>query len=103
MAGNRSRRRGAVNLALAGGTRHSWDPILPCYAKILRQLRRDSMPPGVGGTPGFHYDRSVGDRIVTWPNVLSAARLAGVPVFLWLVLGPRTATGDIIAAAVLGL
>jgi cardiolipin synthase len=45
----------------------------------------------------------VGDRIVTWPNVLSAARLAGVPVFLWLVLGPRTATGDIIAAAVLGL
>jgi cardiolipin synthase len=45
----------------------------------------------------------VGDRIVTWPNVLSAARLAGVPVFLWLVLGPRSATGDIIAACVLGL
>ncbi len=50
----------------------------------------------------FHYDRSVGDRIVTWPNVLTAARLAGVPVFLWLVLGPRTATADIIAAGVLG-
>jgi cardiolipin synthase (CMP-forming) len=44
----------------------------------------------------------VGDRIVTWPNALSAARLAGVPVFLWLVLGPRTATADIIAAALLG-
>jgi cardiolipin synthase len=44
----------------------------------------------------------VGDRIVTWPNVLTAARLAGVPVFLWLVLGPRTATADIIAAGVLG-
>jgi cardiolipin synthase len=44
----------------------------------------------------------VGDRIITWPNVLSAARLAGVPVFLWLVLGPRTATADIIAAALLG-
>jgi cardiolipin synthase (CMP-forming) len=45
----------------------------------------------------------VGDRIVTWPNALSAARLAGVPVFLWLVLGPRTATADIFAAALLGL
>jgi cardiolipin synthase (CMP-forming) len=44
----------------------------------------------------------VGDRIVTWPNALSAARLAGVPVFLWLVLGPRTATADVIAAALLG-
>jgi cardiolipin synthase (CMP-forming) len=45
----------------------------------------------------------VGDRIVTWPNALSALRLAGVPVFLWLVLGPRTATSDLIAAGILGL
>jgi cardiolipin synthase (CMP-forming) len=45
----------------------------------------------------------VGDRIVTWPNVLSAARLAGVPVFLWLVIGPRTVTTDLIAAGILGL
>ncbi len=45
----------------------------------------------------------MGDRIVTWPNALSAARLAGVPVFLWLVIGPRTATADIIAAGILGL
>ena len=44
----------------------------------------------------------MGDRIVTWPNVLSALRLAGVPVFLWLVLGLRSATGDIIAAGLLG-
>jgi cardiolipin synthase len=59
--------------------------------------------PEVGEQPRFNYDRSVGDRILTWPNALSAARLAGVPVFLWLVLGPRSATGDIIAAALLGL
>ena len=45
----------------------------------------------------------MGDRIVTWPNALSAARLAGVPVFLWLILGPRTATADLIAAGILGL
>src|ERR1700678_2591544 len=59
-------------------------------------------PPAVGAQPRFHYHHSVGDRIVTWPNALSAARLAGVPVFLGLVLGPRTATTDIIAAGLLG-
>src|SRR5215470_15268980 len=33
-------------------------------------------------------------RVMTIPNVISFARLAGVPVFLWLVLGVRTQTGD---------
>ena len=33
-------------------------------------------------------------RIVTIPNAISVARLAGVPVFLWLVLGPRSQAGD---------
>jgi cardiolipin synthase (CMP-forming) len=60
------------------------------------------VPPGDGVRTRFDYDRSVGDRIATWPNALSAARLAGVPVFLWLVLGPRTATADIVAAGLLG-
>ncbi len=41
------------------------------------------------------------DRILTIPNAISAARLAGVPVFLWLVLGPRTATADYWAVALL--
>ena len=45
----------------------------------------------------------MGDRIVTWPSALSDARLLGVPVFLWLVIGPRTATTDLIAAGILGL
>ncbi len=34
------------------------------------------------------------DRILTIPNGISAARLLGVPVFLWLVLVPRSQTGD---------
>jgi cardiolipin synthase (CMP-forming) len=34
------------------------------------------------------------DRVLTIPNALSVARLAGVPVFLWLVLGLRSQTGD---------
>jgi cardiolipin synthase (CMP-forming) len=40
-------------------------------------------------------------RILTVPNAISVARLAGVPVFLWLVLGPQAdgwAVGLLIAA-----
>jgi cardiolipin synthase len=41
------------------------------------------------------------DRVLTIPNAISVVRLAGVPVFLWLVLGPRTATADYWAVALL--
>jgi cardiolipin synthase (CMP-forming) len=34
------------------------------------------------------------NRIITIPNLISFARLAGVPVFLWLVLGVQTSAGD---------
>ena len=44
---------------------------------------------------------TAGDRVWTIPNGISAARLLGVPVFLWLVLGPRTATGDAWAVGLL--
>ncbi|MHB1592730.1 MAG: CDP-alcohol phosphatidyltransferase family protein [Streptosporangiaceae bacterium] len=40
-------------------------------------------------------------RILTIPNLISFARLVGVPVFLWLVLGPRSTAGDWWALAVL--
>jgi cardiolipin synthase len=33
-------------------------------------------------------------RVWTIPNAISAARLLGVPVFLWLVLGPRSQAAD---------
>src|SRR5258708_23223006 len=33
-------------------------------------------------------------RVVTMPNALSSARLAGVPVFLWLVVGVQSQAGD---------
>ncbi|MEP6817867.1 MAG: CDP-alcohol phosphatidyltransferase family protein [Marmoricola sp.] len=39
-------------------------------------------------------------QILTVPNLISAARLAGVPLFLWLVLGPKA---DTIALVVLML
>jgi cardiolipin synthase len=41
------------------------------------------------------------DRVLTIPNGISAARLLGVPVFLWLVLGPRTAVADAWAVGIL--
>jgi len=40
------------------------------------------------------------DRWLTVPNVLSLARLAGVPLFLWLLLGPQY---DLLAVLVLAL
>ena len=36
----------------------------------------------------------VGERIWTIPNAISLARLIGVPVFLWLVLGVDSKAGD---------
>jgi cardiolipin synthase len=86
-----------VTAANSRGSRRSRRP------EIFWHKVPPEVPPAVSDQTRFNYDRSVGDRIVTWPNALSAARLAGVPVFLWLVLGPRSATGDIIAAALLGL
>jgi cardiolipin synthase (CMP-forming) len=41
------------------------------------------------------------DRVLTIPNLISFARLAGVPVFLWLVLGVQTSAGDWWALAIL--
>jgi cardiolipin synthase len=37
---------------------------------------------------------SLGGQILTIPNLISLARLLGVPVFLWLVLGVDSTTGD---------
>jgi cardiolipin synthase (CMP-forming) len=34
------------------------------------------------------------DRVLTIPNLISLARLLGVPVFLWLVLGLHSPAGD---------
>jgi cardiolipin synthase (CMP-forming) len=45
--------------------------------------------------------REVG-RVLTLPNVLSFARLAGVPLFLWLVLGPKADGLAIIVLLVAG-
>ncbi|WP_198659345.1 CDP-alcohol phosphatidyltransferase family protein [Nocardiopsis sp. FIRDI 009] len=45
----------------------------------------------------------VSDRIWTIPNLLSMLRLVGVPVFLWLVLGPRADWWALLVLAFAGL
>jgi cardiolipin synthase (CMP-forming) len=44
--------------------------------------------------------RDPADRLLTVPNVLSLLRLAGIPLFLWLLLGPHD---DLLAVLVLAL
>jgi cardiolipin synthase len=51
-------------------------------------------------TPDDDFAAAIGDRLLTIPNALSVLRLAGVPVFLWLMLGPHA---DGWALAVLAL
>lgn len=43
------------------------------------------------------------DRFWTVPNVLSVIRLIGVPIFLWLALGPRADGWAVSVLAVAGL
>lgn len=43
------------------------------------------------------------DRVLTVPNLLSFLRLALVPVFLWLLLGPRETWSDLLALAILAV
>ena len=42
------------------------------------------------------------DRVLTVPNVLSALRLLGVPLFLWLILVPQADGWAILLLAVSG-
>ena len=52
-------------------------------------------PGGLGGPPARATEEPDPlTRVVTIPNAISVARLAGVPVFLWLILGPRTQAAD---------
>ena len=45
--------------------------------------------PTVGGSSTVADREALPDRIWTLPNALSVLRLLGVPLFLWLLLGPE--------------
>ncbi len=44
----------------------------------------------------------VGDRVLTVPNAISLLRLLGVPVFLWLILGPEADGAAVLLLVVSG-
>jgi cardiolipin synthase (CMP-forming) len=53
--------------------------------------------------PSRVVDRdTLGDRVLTLPNLLSVVRLLGVPLFLWLLLGPHADGWAIVVLAVAG-
>jgi cardiolipin synthase len=56
----------------------------------------DAQTPRAGTSPVDRY------RVLTVPNLLSLVRLAGVPLFLWLLLGPRADGWAILVLAVGG-
>ncbi|WP_396954775.1 MULTISPECIES: CDP-alcohol phosphatidyltransferase family protein [unclassified Nocardioides] len=48
-------------------------------------------------------DERASDRVWTLPNLLSASRLLGVPLFLWLVLGPEEDVWALVVLMVSGV
>ena len=46
---------------------------------------------------------SVSSRVWTMPNIVSMVRLAGVPLFLWLVLGPQWDVTALVVLVVAGV
>ncbi|NYJ01457.1 cardiolipin synthase [Nocardioides thalensis] len=53
--------------------------------------------------PTTSDDSSRSTRVLTIPNALSAVRLAGVPLFLWLVLGPEADAWALLVLVVSGI
>jgi len=58
-------------------------------------VQPSELRPGTGAQPA-----DPADRVLTVPNALSLLRLAGVPLFLWLLLGPQE---DLLAVLLLAV
>jgi cardiolipin synthase len=58
-------------------------------------VQPSELRPGAGAQPA-----DPADRVLTVPNALSLLRLAGVPLFLWLLLGPQK---DLLAVLLLAV
>jgi cardiolipin synthase len=54
-------------------------------------------------TPPAAADQNTSERVVTVPNALSVLRLAGVPLFLWLLLGPHADGWAVLVLMVAGI
>jgi cardiolipin synthase (CMP-forming) len=74
-----------------GAARPAGEPMRPMEAVL-------GVDPVLGITDGFARD-----RIWTVPNALSVLRLLGVPLFLWLLLGPEADGWAIVVLMVAGI
>jgi cardiolipin synthase len=61
---------------------------------VIRVNRLEQEAPASSSPPG---------RVLTIPNVLSAVRLALLPVFLWLVLGPEADGWAVVVLVLIGV
>ena len=61
------------------------------------------LPSVPDGSPPVADREALPDRVWTLPNALSVLRLLGVPVFLWLLLGPEADGWALVILAVSGL
>ncbi|MEA5454636.1 CDP-alcohol phosphatidyltransferase family protein [Sinomonas sp. JGH33] len=55
---------------------------------------------GAGARPGESPEHH--DRVLTVPNVLTVVRFMGVPLFMWLVLGPREYGWAVLVLGIMG-
>ncbi len=72
-------------MGAAAGSPRLWDA-----ADVATPTSKPNSEPAPGEpTLRQRVSEVAADRVLTVPNLLSVARLAGVPLFLWLMLGPR--------------
>jgi CDP-diacylglycerol--glycerol-3-phosphate 3-phosphatidyltransferase len=58
---------------------------------------------GDGGSPPVLDREALPERVWTLPNALSVLRLLGVPLFLWLLLGPQADGWALVVLMVAGI
>ena len=68
---------------------------MPYIGVVRTEPGNDTTDGGSAAVPAAD-EAAVLDRVWTVPNILSFARLVGVPVYLWLILGPHADTAALV-------
>jgi len=85
-----------VNGVPIGVQSHAWRSAGMPYIGVVRtEPGNDTTDGGSAAVPAAD-EAAVLDRVWTVPNILSFARLVGVPVYLWLILGPHADTAALV-------
>ncbi|MGE3284800.1 MAG: CDP-alcohol phosphatidyltransferase family protein [Pseudonocardia sp.] len=89
--------------ALAGVPAADPDADLTAHGGEPTAIRESPRPARPAPVPGVHDGHPESDRLWTVPNLLSLLRLAGVPIFAWLLLVPQADLWAIVVLAVGGI